>query len=1122
MKINVGVFIFVLSALDALIAFCYGDTATCRVLDPAGKPVANATVYVTDNPFDPTDAKTLTCDNSGNFSVDLDEFSQYNLCTADAPGFAPSTIMDLTPGDHTLSLLLPSQISGSVVDKNGLPVVGAIVSAEYALQSTPKGLVPQHLSFFRIGALADRYTVKTDSNGRYTLSNVPPSESIMVQMSDPKYVSNVAVSGDDAKTIPPLIALPGTTISGRVIRQDGMPQPGAIVSVGQGFGLPAMAKTAADGTYKISGLSPGTYKLIADDAGVSDLIDPDLVSVIAVLGKTNTAPDIVLTPGGIATGSVLDSDTKAPIAGVHIIFDDPDSMGLRTARAVTNKNGVYTVHVWNGDVQCFFGSVPKDYPSNVHSVRGRFSGINGKTVTVDPILVGRARPEEGSVTDDNGNPVPSISLTLQKTGDFENDSPSVNVDSKGAFSIYQLEPGDYWFDPGANWAVVSPPKITVPMSGRIKLVLKRNVAAPLSGTVVDTFGAPVPNVNIALTVSRRLASGDLLAATAAVSSAADGTYSLPDVPLDPALIQRTGSAKDGYVYKSGGNATLVNGKLVMSPIVMSKLVGKVDGTLRNSLGKAVPFGWVYCGSPGGDDLMPVETDAAGRFELNNLELGIVTIAVAKNLYAGRADVHASVTPGNSTVQLGATPSPPIGPSNLAKAMTMLASGYKSGVSQQDNSDDRAARVIAEVSPDAAVKYILSASSIDTNNLDDIVSVRLKEDPLGIAKWALVPLEKMSGNDRRAAIAAKIGIAAAYYDKAAAQPYYEIATKNTDFSHLDIRTIDDAMSVTAFAYILNKPEADSDYSKVRAALAAIVAKSKDDPTLTFSANWLPISLVKNLAPGNAKLALSMLDGLPADIQDQIVPPVVRQLAETNPAGALDFYHWLDSQKDHSVPSLALETSLATVLPIIYKTDPSGALKLARGITNAGQGALSLTELADLMPLSASAPIYQEALQTANAPINNTCSSACVAYHAWRRDPILGEKLFKSAYKMLLASPIESPYQGIPRSDFAFYYAHIDPGFSRLLIERQFIKDNVAQTSYGETNSESVIADIAAMSSIDMNRAVGLVNIITDPDSKTSAALKSAQYQVLTPQQRSTLSFSKWAYQSNWSAEGPPPF
>jgi hypothetical protein len=376
---------------------------------------------------------------------------------------------------------------------------------------------------------------------------------------------------------------------------------------------------------------------------------------------------------------------------------------------------------------------------------------------------------------------------------------------------------------------------------------------------------------------------------------------------------------------------------------------------------------------------------------------------------------------------------------------------------------------------------------------------------------------MSDDEGRGETALTIGLAVAPYDAAAAVPYYSIAAQYVHFDHLDQNSIITAAKLTTMAYILQKPEADDDYAKVLAGKAALLKDAKTNPELSSLPYFLPQNLANIIALGNVDKAFAMLSDLPRNDWYFYAPGIVAELVKPNPTAAMAAYHWIEKHRDAPGGSGACDDALALVLPIIYKTDPKGAVARARTISDPGASAKALTDLADLMPPAEAAPLYQEAEKKVTSSYGRGYSPACIANHAWLRDQVLGAKLFKIARTKFTEGAADTHGQalmGPSYSDFAFYYSRIDPAYCRLLLEMQFAKNSSELNKNYGTDNMNMEADVAAMCAIDINRAAQMAGLIKDEYWSYTAGLKPPQYLLFTPQQRNTIPFAQWANTTDW--------
>jgi hypothetical protein len=159
-----------------------------------------------------------------------------------------------------------------------------------------------------------------------------------------------ALNGDDAQpvedfSVPPPANTPRGTLTGTVTDQDtGTPVAGAHVGFGghaSGFAGDYEATTAADGTYTITGIIPGTYaKVFAEGAGY----DPKSTT-ISIAARTNTLNwqlrrDWAAIAGGAEVVSFTGPDYTPFGCGPARLFDQSQASGWGSDVAPEGQNVV--------------------------------------------------------------------------------------------------------------------------------------------------------------------------------------------------------------------------------------------------------------------------------------------------------------------------------------------------------------------------------------------------------------------------------------------------------------------------------------------------------------------------------------------------------------------------------------------------------------------------------------------------------------------------------------------------------------------------------------------------------------------------------------------------------------
>ena len=259
-----------------------------------GAPLPGATVSIY-RPMGPVIATTTT-DANGTYQVaGLSVLTADNVCFTDTGyvsqcygGVSPLLVPPPATGIDA-AMEADGAISGTVTDtSDGAPVAGVAVT-------------------LYVGG--DALSTTSASNGTYGFSDLHPGWSSQVCFSPPApYIAqcyNGASSIGGATSVPVTSGVTTTginaalvasgTISGRVTDQTtGDPLANVTVDaygVGSSQGLGDMAMTAADGTYEVTGLLPGTYQVC---------FQGNLLSSECYGGTVRTT--LTITPGKVIAG----------------------------------------------------------------------------------------------------------------------------------------------------------------------------------------------------------------------------------------------------------------------------------------------------------------------------------------------------------------------------------------------------------------------------------------------------------------------------------------------------------------------------------------------------------------------------------------------------------------------------------------------------------------------------------------------------------------------------------------------------------------------------------------------------------------------------------------------------
>jgi len=277
---------------------------------------------------------SATTDSAGNYTIGGVEPGNYTLVSyktgysraVSNPGTVLTVEGDVAVAGANLTLVQgsPGIITGTVTDASGKPAVGATVTFTPSGGGTPQ-------------------TVLTDTNGNYTLSNVPPGT----------YTGTAALNGATAAapavnvvsgqtiTVPFKLAAGAGSATGRVVDTNGKPIAGASVFFnGGGATAVQTAKTDATGTYTFAtgSLPAGIYVVSATATGFGN--SPPVQAVITS-NATTPVPDIVLgvAANGTLGGLVTATSSTTPLGGVTVTITNTTTGVAITPAPVTTGTG---------------------------------------------------------------------------------------------------------------------------------------------------------------------------------------------------------------------------------------------------------------------------------------------------------------------------------------------------------------------------------------------------------------------------------------------------------------------------------------------------------------------------------------------------------------------------------------------------------------------------------------------------------------------------------------------------------------------------------------------------------------------------------------------------------------
>lgn len=1079
------------------------EKVTIKVVDPLGKPMQGVQVMVCQNIVGcpAPQAKTPKTNKLGIYTTGIKGRA---VGYVNAPGYVELS-RALVKGENVFKLEHATQITGSVVDLQGKPVLGA--SMHLIRATKPDGSIIS----YSCSPFSRDFVFKTAADGHYVVPGVPTEGEVWLMLEDTRFVrSSVnAQVGANAPPVPTLTARPAAQIAGKVVYENGKPAVGIMVEVHLSTHGTSGAVTNADGSYLLQSLSAGQATVAASDRS-GKWISSSVKDLTTVEGKTINAPNVVLSAGAIIEGIVTDEATGKPRPGIEIMVAGPQGSWMTAggARAISDKTGHYSVRVGPGmnRIQLFNsdGCGRPEPPISVEVKKGE-----KKTV---PIKVQSQAVFSGKLVDTDGKPLADQRMSVMVMIDEEHNRQMGGracTDKAGQFRVINLAPGKVRLTLGdafgpQMWEVIEPKDIKLPAPGPVKVVVRKVEVGKLEGRVVTTSGKPVDGATVNIWVMA--AEPETWLKTPHLNTNADGIYRI-DGFMPGMKITFKSATKPGYAYQSGGAFSAEDKKASISDIVLAPLTGKLAGRVMDSTGAPIVNARVATLEAGAEN--SALTGADGRFSLSSVPEGSVTVIAATG--SSYSSIKAA---GGAPVEIKMEDKPKAGAEQVYSALQEI--WEEASKDPQGNWwRTRIPVLLMQTNPDLALKMMKkSDGSMDEDSAFETIMALIRREPERAVKWGMPLLDAMKNPRTALRTACALGIAAFGSDPELAKSLYARAVDNIGLGSMaSSSAVQEAFeSAKDYSYLggladkLANGDADAMFSNLSESAKQIKeygGQARADQAGIIAMGSIPLAekLAGQLSGLDATTAMTRI-AIEASYYD--LASARRILKQIEDAGGNEPNH------------LAYGEAAMYIILALGKTDPA-ALELAHNVHNDRYRRLVLGIVASFLPQDAQMQVLRDAFSAVRADNRYIVEDmSWIAWMAHSIDQKASDEMFASAKTELLADPEQESSE---LTAYAMHYAGTDPVMSRLMLETAFEQYKQPGQSRGGWALEQAAV---AMSVVDVGRALELAKQIPDLTNRGYALTRIARYSLASDDQKQRLMRLHWTRSECWYYGGPSPW
>jgi protocatechuate 3,4-dioxygenase beta subunit len=269
---------------------------------------------------------------------------------------------------------------------------------------------------------------------------------------------------------------------------------------------------AADGTYSVTGVLPGSYNILAQ---VTNTLLTGQVSVMITANQTTVA-NINIGAAGSVSGSVTRPDGSLAVNDA-VNLRVPGQAALQVAVDTSGHYAFTDIPVGNYSIDCF------DPLTNASASAAIV--ISASATTVQNLLLVSYGTVTGTVTSNDGSSVAGLTVSLTSTTTGGVQTLSTTTSTLGTFTFSNVSPGTVVLRVVNGEGLQGTGTGSLPLAGQVVTINVSLISAGnLTGTVFLGDGVtPAPGIQVTL-------SPPPLTGSAVTTTNSSGVYSFQNVP----------------------------------------------------------------------------------------------------------------------------------------------------------------------------------------------------------------------------------------------------------------------------------------------------------------------------------------------------------------------------------------------------------------------------------------------------------------------------------------------------------------------------------------------------------------------------------------------------------------